>query len=109
MNDLSKQRCIPCEGGVKPLTETEAAKLLTELRGGWQLVDGKLIQKFQFRDFKSALAFVNQVGDIAEQEWHHPDIVISFNKVNITLYTHSIKGLSKNDFIVAAKVSELFR
>ncbi len=107
MSRLTSERCIPCEKEVPPLSKEEADRLLGELRKGWQIKDGALYRQFDFYDFKSALAFVNRVGEVAEREWHHPDIEISFNKVKISLITHSIKGLSKNDFILAAHISEL--
>ena len=105
--DLSKQRCIPCEGNVPALTESEAAGLLQKLGSDWKLDSGKLTRRFRFNDFVQALSFVNRVGEIAQAENHHPDILIEYNRVCLSLYTHSIKGLSQNDFILAAKISEL--
>jgi len=107
MSDLAHKRCVPCEGGKKPLPQAEAKTLLGELDKAWSLEEGKLTREFKFRDFKEAMKFVNSVAEIAEQEWHHPDISIYFNKVNIELFTHSIKGLSENDFILAAKVDSI--
>ena len=107
MSGLAHKRCVPCEGGTKPLQEAEANKLLGELNKEWSIREGKLRRDFSFRDFKEAMKFVNSVAEIAEQEWHHPDISIYFNKVNIELFTHSIKGLSENDFILAAKVDSI--
>ena len=108
MPKLTTQKCQPCEGGVKPLTSLHYAPLLKEV-SQWKVINGKQIEReFQFKDFKTALAFVNDVGKIAEKEGHHPDLLLhSWNKVRITLYTHAIGGLSKNDFIVAAKVDTL--
>src|SRR3989344_373102 len=107
MSKLSSERCIPCERGTPPLTEAEVTRYLSELKGGWKLVDNKLSKEFTFRDFSEAINFVNRVADTAEAEWHHPDIYIYFNKVKIELYTHSINGLSKNDFVLATKIEEL--
>lgn len=107
MMDLARQRCIPCERGTPPLTEAEVAMYLAEIKGDWKLIDKKLSKEFLFKDFREAINFVNRVADVAEAEWHHPDIYIYFNKVKIDLYTHSIKGLSKNDFFLAAKIEEL--
>lgn len=107
MSKLSSERCIPCERGTPPLTEGEVAGYLAELKGDWKLTDKKLCKEFSFRDFREAMNFVNRVADVAEREWHHPDIYISFNKVRFELYTHSIKGLSKNDFVLAAKIGLL--
>jgi 4a-hydroxytetrahydrobiopterin dehydratase len=74
---------------------------------GWELQENKLTRRFRFKDFKEAMAFVNKVADLSESEGHHPDIYISWNRVRLELTTHAIKGLSENDFIMAAKVSEM--
>jgi len=105
---LKDKKCIPCEGGVAPLDANEVARLLKEVPG-WVSPDNKRIEKeFKFKDFAQALAFVNKVGDIAEAENHHPDIVLhGWNKVTLVLSTHAIGGLSENDFILAAKINEL--
>ncbi len=108
MKDLSSKRCIPCEGGVKPFTSSKIKTYLKKLSKGWDEVNGKKIEKrFKFKDFKEAMKFVNKVAVVAEKEQHHPDIEISYNKVKITLWTHSIGGLSKNDFILASKIDKL--
>jgi len=106
---LAEKKCVPCEGGTPPLTEEKARALLAELKEGWELQEGKLVRQFKFRNFREAMAFVNKVAEIAEAEQHHPDIAISYNRVRLTLFTHAIKGLSENDFIVAAKVDQLER
>lgn len=107
-HDLTKKKCQACEGGVKPLTREEAEKYMPEVMGWEMSEDAKMIsKKFQFKDFVKAMNFVQGVADIAEMEGHHPDIHISYNKVKLELSTHSIKGLSENDFIVAAKVDEI--
>lgn len=108
MQDFSQQHCVPCEGGVPPLS-TEDAKGILEYIRGWTLADdGKSISReFTLENFKEALAFVNKVGEIAESEGHHPDIFIWWNKVRLELSTHAIGGLSTNDFILAAKVNTL--
>lgn len=107
-DDLTQKKCSACEGHEEPMTADEAQEQLQQL-SGWSLVDdGTKIQKEYTRDdFQGALSFVNYVGDIAEEEGHHPDILIhSYNKVQISLSTHAIGGLSENDFIVAAKIDE---
>lgn len=106
---LADKTCIPCEGGVPPLIPEEAHKLMGELAEGWMLIDDAhlLTKSFVFPDFKSALAFANRVGDIAEAEGHHPDLAISWGSVVVELMTHAIGGLSENDFIVAAKIDRL--
>jgi 4a-hydroxytetrahydrobiopterin dehydratase len=109
MSKLSNQKCIPCEGGeVTLLSRTEAEKLLTEV-SGWDISkNGKVISKeILFKNFDKAMDFVNMVADRAEQEGHHPDIHIWYNKVLLELSTHSIKGLSANDFILAAKIDAI--
>ena len=108
MNNLLQRHCVPCEGGTAPLSAAEAAKLLPAVPQ-WQLsVDAKSIEReFIFKDFKEALAFVNEGAQIAEQEGHHPDIYISWNKVRLILSTHAINGLSENDFILAAKIDAI--
>lgn len=110
MNDLTKQICVPCEGGTKPFTKKQALDYLKMTRD-WELVPGKIpsIQrKFIFKDFTEALDFVNKVGKLANQEDHHPDIFIhNYKRVDITLSTHAIGGLSANDFIMAAKINQL--
>ncbi len=105
---LTSQKCVPCEGGVKPLTPEGYAPHLAQVKG-WTVLKDKEIQKeYKFKNFKEALGFVNKVGAIAEAEGHHPDIFLhNWNTVQITLSTHSIGGLSLNDFIVAAKIDNL--
>jgi 4a-hydroxytetrahydrobiopterin dehydratase len=103
MVGLVQKHCVPCEAGTPPLTKEEAEALLEQVPG-WQLEENKLTRRFKFRDFKEAMAFVNRVADLAEEEGHHPDIYISWNRVRLDLTTHAIKGLSENDFILAAKI-----
>ncbi len=105
-NHLSKGHCVPCEGGVDPLTRTEFAPYL-EIVKDWTVADDEksLERDYKFKDFKETLAFVNKTGEIAESEGHHPDIYLhGWNKVRVTLSTHAIKGLSINDFVVASKI-----
>lgn len=106
--DLTKQKCVPCEGGVEPMKREEFQQYLGQI-SDWEVVeDKKLAKKFKFKDFKEALAFVNKVGALAEEENHHPNIFIyGWNKVKITLTTHAIGGLSLNDFILASKIDKL--
>lgn len=108
MTDLSQKKCVPCEGGVPPMPDDEIAAHLQEV-DEWRAVEQtKIIKTYEFKDFAAALRFVNQVGEIAEAEGHHPDIeIFGWNKVKITLSTHAIGGLSLNDFIVAAKIDKL--
>jgi len=105
-NHLSKGHCVPCEGGVEPLTRKEFEPYLEIIKDWMVAADEKSIERnFKFKDFKEALTFVNKVGEIAEAEGHHPDInLYGWNKVCVTLSTHAIKGLSINDFVVASKI-----
>lgn len=105
---LSAKSCVPCRGGVPPLTEAEARRL-AEAVPAWALLENgtRLVRRFEFRDFRAAMEFVNRVADLAEAEGHHPDFEIHWNKVELTLWTHKIGGLHENDFILAAKVDRL--
>lgn len=103
--ELCDLECVPCRGGVPPLTPEEADALLQKLGGGWKNVDNHhLTKSFDFPDFATALTFVNHVGEVAEAEGHHPDLALSWGKVVVDIWTHKIDGLSESDFILAAKV-----
>ena len=104
--NLTQKKCFPCEAGTPPLDETKVNELLKEVPE-WQLKDKHLYKRFKFKDFVEAMKFVNSVADIAEQERHHPDFCVHYNRVEIELFTHAIKGLSENDFIVAAKIDKI--
>ncbi|MFZ0879427.1 MAG: 4a-hydroxytetrahydrobiopterin dehydratase [Candidatus Acidiferrales bacterium] len=107
MSDLADQNCVPCRGGVPPLAGEELAKLSQEVPQ-WKVVDGHHITRtFTFPDFVQALAFVNKVGALAEEQGHHPDILLSWGKAEITTWTHKINGLTASDFILAAKIDRL--
>lgn len=106
---LTRKHCVPCKGGIPPLTKGEAAEFLPHVPG-WELAgDGLAISReWKRADFRSALAFVNQVGALAEQEGHHPDIsLFAYRRIRLTLLTHVIHGLSENDFILAAKLNTI--
>lgn len=105
---LSDKKCVPCEGGVEPLSRPDAETLLQEIPE-WKLAeDTKSISRgFTFKNFKQALVFVNKIGEIAETEGHHPDITLAWGRVGVELSTHAIKGLSENDFILAAKINSI--
>lgn len=104
MTELTQKKCIPCEVGGPALTRGEAEALLQQVPG-WELDDdAKEIEcEFKFKDFKEAMAFADKVGNLAEEEGHHPELSIAWGKVKIELSTHAVKGLSENDFIFAAK------
>ena len=100
--------CTPCRGGIAPLTPGEADGLLAEAPG-WRLSyeSTRIERRFEFKNFAEALDFANNIGTIAEQEGHHPDICLGWGYCAVTFFTHKIKGLHENDFIMAAKVNEL--
>jgi len=104
-SDLAKESCVPCRGGVPPLGTEDRERLLERLGpNGWQVVGGHHLDKlYEFPDFVSALAFVNRVGEIAEQQGHHPDIYLTWGKARIEIWTHKIDGLTQSDFVLAAK------
>lgn len=107
MTDLTQRKCEACEGGVEPLAEFQIEELKEKVPG-WSAVRGHHLHRdFSFKDFSSALSFVNEVGVIAENEGHHPDIFLTWGKVGIDIWTHSVDGLTENDFILAAKINEL--
>ena len=104
---LAEKSCVPCKGGVPPLAGEQLASLRTQTPE-WDVVNQHHLHRvFKFPDFVTALAFVNRVGEIAEHEGHHPDILLAWGKVEITMWTHKIDGLTESDFILAAKISQL--
>jgi 4a-hydroxytetrahydrobiopterin dehydratase len=108
MEGLAERRCEPCRGGVPPLAPARAEELAASIPG-WRLEDGatRLARRFTFLDFVEAMRFVNRVADLAEEQGHHPDILIHWNTVDLVLWTHKIGGLHENDFILAAKIQKL--
>jgi 4a-hydroxytetrahydrobiopterin dehydratase len=105
-SELSRKHCVPCEGGMAPLGAEEARALAGRIEG-WDLKGDRLSKRFHFKDFVEAMAFVNGLAELAEAEGHHPDIHIQYNKVRLELWTHAAKGLTENDFILAAKIDVL--
>ncbi len=105
---LSDRKCIPCRGSVDPLSAEEATRLLRETPG-WALdVDGTRIRrKWKFRDFATAMEFARKVGELAEEQGHHPDLSLGWGYCEVVFRTHSIRGLHENDFVMAAKVNAL--
>ena len=105
---LAAKDCVPCRGGVPPLEGARIEKLLAELGpNGWSVVDGHHLEKeYTFPDFVSALAFVNRLGELAEEQGHHPDLYLAWGKVRVTIWTHKIDGLTESDFILAAKADD---
>ena len=107
-SDLAKKECKSCDGGVPAVKGEELKQLQERLNNGWQVLnEQKLEKEFKFPDFQHALKFVNRVGEIAEEQGHHPDIYFTYGQAKIQIWTHSVKGLTENDFILAAKISEL--
>jgi 4a-hydroxytetrahydrobiopterin dehydratase len=106
---LAGKACVPCRGGTPALKGADLAKLAAALPS-WTLVrEHHLERKYEFPDFKSALAFVNRVGGIAEEQNHHPDLTLAWGRVGVSIWTHVIDGLTESDFVFAAKVEELPR
>ena len=110
MNDLLKKKCLPCEGGVIPFDISEIHKYQKKV-DGWEIVKNEkniffLVKNFKFKNFIDSQSFVNQVGQISEEEGYHPDIKFGWGYATISITTHSIEGLSENDFILAAKIDK---
>ncbi|MCI0402189.1 MAG: 4a-hydroxytetrahydrobiopterin dehydratase [Acidobacteria bacterium] len=109
MTELAEKNCVPCRGGVPPLKGEELAALATQLPG-WQVVaEHHLTRSFKFANFRTALEFVNRVGELAEQQGHHPDLLLAWGRVDVSVWTHKINGLTESDFILAAKVHCLYQ
>ena len=103
MSELAIKECTPCRGEVPPLKGEELTELLDKLGEGWRVVDEHHLDKeYRFKDFRTALAFTNRVGELAEAQGHHPDIHLSWGKVGLVIWTHKINGLTESDFIFAA-------
>ena len=106
---LAERHCVPCRGGVPPLKGEALEKIQAELPG-WKVVDGHHLWKsFPFPDFRTALDFVNRAGAVAEAEGHHPDLFLSWGKADVKIWTHKIDGLTESDFVLAAKIDDLFQ
>lgn len=107
-SDLATKSCAPCEGGAHPLAEDQIQALLRQAPG-WEASDGQMCRTFEFKNYYQTMAFVNAVAWIAHQENHHPDMEVGYRTCTVRYSTHSIGGLSENDFICAAKVNALLR
>ena len=107
MTDLAERQCVPCRGGVPPLTAAEIEPLAAQIPD-WQVIDAHHLQRsFKFGDFRGSLAFVNRVGELAEEQGHHPDICFGWGKADVSIWTHKIDGLTESDFVLAAKIDKL--
>ncbi|HVT45250.1 MAG TPA: 4a-hydroxytetrahydrobiopterin dehydratase [Thermoanaerobaculia bacterium] len=105
---LAQEQCIPCKGGVPALKGEDLRTVARELGGEWEVIDEHhLKHEFRFPDFLQALAFTNEVGALAEEQGHHPDIHLGWGRVAIEIWTHKIDGLTRSDFVLAAKIDEL--
>jgi len=112
VTSLADKTCVPCRGGVPPLKGAQLSEILSQLpeHVEWTVAnEHHLTRTYKFPDFKTALAFVNRVGAIAEEQGHHPDIVLAWGKVEITIWTHKVDGLTESDFILAAKIDQVPR
>ena len=105
-SDLASKTCVPCRGGVPPLSMDVASRLMEQL-DGWQFEQGHLAKSYHFADFAGALEFVNRIGAISDQQGHHPDVYMTWGKVSLEIWTHKIDGLTESDFILAAKFDEV--
>ena len=107
MPNQNLKHCVPCEGGIPPLSPSEISARLKKLKA-WNLERNSITKTYTFIDLRRAISFVNEVSDVAEFEGHHPDLNIhNWNKVTVTLQTHAIKGLSENDFIMAERIDQI--
>lgn len=106
MTELSTKRCVPCEGGIPKLDADQVSSMLGQI-SGWEAREDRLHKILTFKDFVEAMAFLNRMAEVAEAEGHHPDFCVHYNRVDLTVWTHAIGGLSENDFILAAKIDAL--
>ena len=108
MSELAAKECVPCKGGTPPLKGAELKQLQEKLGNDWEVINEHHLEKtFKFKDFRQALDFTNKVGELAEQQGHHPDIMLTWGKVTIDICTHKIDGLTESDFILASKIDQL--
>ena len=107
MTELASKTCVPCKGGVPPLKGEELDPLRQQVPE-WEVVEEHHLRRsFRFKNFREALGFVNKVGELAEEQGHHPDICFGWGRVEVLVWTHKINGLTESDFIFAAKVDTL--
>ncbi|MFO7958870.1 MAG: 4a-hydroxytetrahydrobiopterin dehydratase [Candidatus Brocadiia bacterium] len=108
--DLAEEECVPCRGGIPALEGEELEELADRLDADWSVVDDHHLEKdFEFEDFRQALEFTNRVGELAEEVGHHPEIFLTWGEVGITIWTHEVDGLTKTDFVFAARVEKLYQ
>ena len=109
MSELASKKCVPCEGGVQPLSRPDAQNLMQQLKPEWRLAEDtkSIASEWKFRNFFHTMSFVNAVAHIANTQDHHPDLEVGYSYCRIRYNTHAIGGLSENDFICAAKIDAL--
>lgn len=108
MTMLAEKECVPCKSGVSALKGKDVSELAQQLKPGWEVVREHHLEKtFKLKNFREALDFTNQVGELAEAEGHHPDIYLAWGEVKITIWTHKVDGLTESDFVLAAKIDRL--
>jgi 4a-hydroxytetrahydrobiopterin dehydratase len=107
MSELAERQCVPCRGGVPPM-KSEQINEMSSLLPDWQVVNEHHLQRaYRFKDFRESLDFINRVGELAEEQGHHPDICFGWGQADITIWTHKIDGLTESDFVLAAKIDKL--
>jgi 4a-hydroxytetrahydrobiopterin dehydratase len=106
--DLADKKCVPCRGGVPPLSHDEIQPLMERVNGWTVEADKKLIKTYKFKDFMGPMGFANRIAEIAEGEGHHPDLYVAWGKVEVFIWTHKVDGLTESDFILAAKIDRAF-
>ncbi len=107
-SDLTQKKCVPCEDGTQPLKTDDIQLFASQISEEWEVIEEKKIKRvFTFKNFSQAMKFANTVAGIAEEENHHPNLSISWGRVEISITTHAINGLSENDFILASKVDKI--
>jgi 4a-hydroxytetrahydrobiopterin dehydratase len=110
MSDLASKECVPCKGGTPPLSGPRLEALAGDLGGDWRVHDGHHLEKeYRFEDFRSGMDFAIRVGELAEEQGHHPDIYIAWGMVRLTIWTHKVDGLTESDFVFAAKADRRLR
>ncbi len=110
LENLSDMECIPCKGGVPPLSEEESGAFLSQIHEDWEVVENHhLTRTWSFPDFASALEFTNQLGEVCEQQNHHADFELGWGRVVSVIFTHKIDGLTESDFVLASKFDTIQR
>lgn len=111
MSSLKEKSCIPCQGGVPPLEISQRDLLLKEIDKNWKLISdkNKLYRKFEFKDFATAMNIAVSIGELAEKQWHHPDLKIGWGYLEVEIWTHKIGSLVESDFILAAKIDAIVK